>query len=85
MLRITEAKQSNNGVLAHDSTLVRPGTTLANEMNFVMNHAPGAGSIARPVDQQSSALWMPPNRITYQYTTIHTCSDTISPSRADNL
>ena len=25
-------------------------------MNFVMNHATGAGSIARPVDQQSSAL-----------------------------
>ena len=25
-------------------------------MNFVMNHAPGAGSIARPVDQQSSTL-----------------------------
>ena len=25
-------------------------------MNFVMNHAPGAGSIARPVDQQSSAI-----------------------------
>ena len=25
-------------------------------MNFVMNHAPGAGSIARPVDQQSSVL-----------------------------
>ena len=25
-------------------------------MNFVMNHAPGAGLIAQPVDQQSSAL-----------------------------
>ena len=25
-------------------------------MNFVMSHAPGAGSIAWPVDQQSSAL-----------------------------
>ena len=25
-------------------------------MNFVTNHAPDAGSIARPVDQQSSAL-----------------------------
>ena len=25
-------------------------------MNFVMNHAPGAGSMARHVDQQSSAL-----------------------------
>ena len=28
----------------------------AHAMNFVMNHAPGAGSMARPVDQQSSAL-----------------------------
>ena len=28
----------------------------ANEMNYVMNHAPGAGSIARTVEQQSSAL-----------------------------
>ena len=25
-------------------------------MNFAMNHAPGAGSIARPVDQKSSML-----------------------------
>ena len=33
-----------------------PGTTLAIEMNFVMNHAPGAGSLASPVDQQSSML-----------------------------
>ena len=30
------------------------GTTWDNEMNFVMNNAPGAGSIAPPVDQQSS-------------------------------
>ena len=29
---------------------------LANEMNFVTNHAPGAGTLARPVDQKSSAL-----------------------------
>ena len=37
-----------NGVSRHDSALVRlygPGTTWANEMKFVMNHAPGAGSI----------------------------------------
>ena len=32
------------------------GKTWANEMNFVMNHAPGAGSNAQPADQQSSAL-----------------------------
>ena len=25
-------------------------------MNYIMNHASGAGSIARPVDQQSRAL-----------------------------
>ena len=33
-----------------------PVTTWANEMNFVMNLVPGAGSIVRPVDQQSSIL-----------------------------
>ena len=32
------------------------GSTWADEMNFAMNHAPGVGSIARPVDQQSSTL-----------------------------
>ena len=31
----------------------RPGTTWDNEMKFVMNHAPCAESIARPVGQQS--------------------------------
>ena len=41
-------------VLGHDSALAR--LHWANEMNIAMNHAPGAGSIARPVDQQSSAL-----------------------------
>ena len=41
-----------NGVLVQDSAL-GPRTTWANEMNFVMNHALGAGSIARPGDQQS--------------------------------
>ena len=35
------------GVLGHNS---------ADEMNFVMNYAPGVGSIAQPVGQQSSAL-----------------------------
>ena len=34
----------------------RQETTLANEMNFVVNHAPGAGLIAQPVSQQSSVL-----------------------------
>ena len=47
------------GVLSHDSALKGcsgPGTTWTNEMNFVMNHDLGAGSIVLPVDQQSSAL-----------------------------
>ena len=37
-----------NGVLGHDSVLqgyTGPDTTWANEMNSVMNHALGAGSI----------------------------------------
>ena len=37
------------GVLGHDSALLGytgPETTWANEMIFVMNHAPGAGSIS---------------------------------------
>ena len=33
-----------------------PRKTWANEMNGVMNHVPGAGPIARTVDQQSSML-----------------------------
>ena len=48
-----------NGVLSHDSALqsyTGPGATWANEMNFGMNHAPCAGSIAQPVAQQSKAL-----------------------------
>ena len=47
------------GVLGHDSALqgyTGPDTTWANDINSVMNHAPGAGSIARPVDQRSSTL-----------------------------
>ena len=43
-----------NNALCHNSN--GPGATWANEMNFVRNHAPGAGSIARFVGQQSSAL-----------------------------
>ena len=46
-----------NGGLGHNSALYTGrGTTWDNEMNFVMNHDPSAGSIARPVDQQPSAL-----------------------------
>ena len=41
------------GVLGHDTG---QGTTWANEMNFVMNYAPGGESIARPIDQQASTL-----------------------------
>ena len=42
--------QWRNIVLAHYSVLLgytRLGITWANEMNFGMNHGPGAGSIAR--------------------------------------
>ena len=48
-----------NGVLGprfYAVSLYWPGTTWANEMKFVMNHVPSAGSIARPIDQRSSAL-----------------------------
>ena len=47
-----------NGVLGHDFALSHTGlgTTWANEMNFTMNHAPGVGLIAQPIDQQSSVL-----------------------------
>ena len=48
-----------NGVLGHNSALegyTRQGTTWDNEMNFGMNHAPGVGLIARPVDKKSNAL-----------------------------
>ena len=47
------------GVLGHDSALqgyASPETTWANEMNFVVIHAPDAGSIAQPVDLQSNVL-----------------------------
>ena len=47
------------GVVDHDSDLwgySGPGTTWANEMHCPMNHAPGVGSIARPVDGQFMAL-----------------------------
>ena len=42
--------------LYRSGTYTGPVKTWANEMTFIMSHAPGAGSIAQPVDQQSSAL-----------------------------
>ena len=48
-----------NGVLGHHSALVKlycSGDKWGWWDEFFMNHAPGAESIARPVDQQSSAL-----------------------------
>ena len=51
------------GILGHDAALygyTGPRTTWANEMNLFMNHAPDAGSFARPVDLQTTVLWMPP-------------------------
>ena len=48
-----------NGVLDHNSELLgytKSETTRGNVMKFDMNHAPGAGSIARTVDLQSTVL-----------------------------
>ena len=46
-----------NGVLCQNSELQGyTATTWTNDMTVNMNHAPGAGSIARPVDLQSSML-----------------------------
>ena len=62
------------GVLGHDSAhegYTGPGTICANEMNFTMNHAPGAALIARPVDQQSNALHGCPLGFTLQLYNIH--------------
>ena len=38
------------GVFGHKSALQGPGTYIANEITLGMKHAPGAGSIARPID-----------------------------------
>ena len=51
-----------NGILGHDSALkgyTGPGITCDNEMNFC--YAPGAGSIAGPVELQSSTETPVPN------------------------
>ena len=52
------------------------GDTLANKVNFAMNHAPGAGSIAQPADLQSSLLPLyhgrPPHCNTKRIHKIHT-------------
>ena len=37
-------------------TVLGWGTTWANEMKFLMNHAPCAGLITQPIDLQSSTL-----------------------------
>ena len=70
-----------NGVLYHDSALLRlywADANLGNKMNFVMNHAPIAGSITRPagVGQQSNALplyhgCLPTNKKTRSYNGSH--------------
>ena len=56
------------GVLGHDFALVRPGTTWANEINFVMKHAPSARSLIGPVDQHSPAPRIPTPPV-YQHVT----------------
>ena len=43
-------------MILHSKAILGSGTTCANEMNFVVYHATSAGSIARPVGQQSSTL-----------------------------
>ena len=50
-----------NGVLGHDAALrgyTGAGTAWANDMNFGMNRAPCAGSIAWPANEQSRVLPM---------------------------
>ena len=42
--------------ILHCKLYTGTGTTWADEMNFVMYHAPGVVSISRPVDQETSAL-----------------------------
>ena len=65
------------GVLCHDSALkgyTGPGTTWANKIHFVMNHAPGAGTFAQTVDLQSTALILsygcPLIHVLYMLTTV---------------
>ena len=66
-----------NGDLGHDSPLqgyTGPETTLAKQTNFVMNHAPGTGSIARStcwpaVHRATTMLQMCPTIIIIMTTT----------------
>ena len=55
-IKINVNESKINGVLGHSvlKGYTGPGTTWANEMNFAMHFAPGAGSIARPLDQAAS-------------------------------
>ena len=49
-------------------------TTWANEMNFFMNHAPGAGSISASIndwDTRPGSIW--PNEIKYCYESCPWC------------
>ena len=52
-------------MILHCKVILGLGQPGLNEMNFLMNHAPGAGLITPPVDQQSSVLQLyhrrPPN------------------------
>ena len=51
--KIHQQRNEMTGVLGHDSVLwgySGPGTTKANEIDFSVNHAPGAGLIAWPVN-----------------------------------
>ena len=45
--RESEVKMTSMATILHCKlTLIKPGVTWAYDMNFVMNHVPGAGSIA---------------------------------------
>ena len=56
-----------NGASGYNSAVkgyTGPGITWANEMNYGLNHAPGAGSIAGLVDvvqRANTVIWLPLN------------------------
>ena len=50
-------------MIMHWKGYTGPVATLAYEMNFILNHAPAAGSIAQPADQQSSSLPLYPEHL----------------------
>ena len=47
------------GHILHCQGYTGPWIFWANQMNLIMKHAPGAGSIAQPIDQQFSVITEP--------------------------